>query len=128
MIHKKTRPEPLGKPFSGKKPAPERSRSTICLSLISSTDHKIRTASIEELAAICSEAIAESNDTSLSLLRFFEYHAKYSPHEDVRKGCIDALAECRDTFRLKSLNFEIGADRTKRYRDEVLQRLEQEIS
>jgi hypothetical protein len=126
MIHRKLRPEPLGAPFRGKMAEPDRN-SAMLIKAIGHDNPEIRIAAVRGLALICQSCIAEPNDVTLSLLRLFEFHARYSPHSDIREECIDALADCRDTRRLKSLTFEIGSDGTKRYRDEVLRRLEQEI-
>jgi hypothetical protein len=128
MIHKKLKPESLGAPFKGKKPGPDVASSAMLIKALSNNDSEVRMASVRGLSLLCFAYLGEPNDTSLSLLRLFEYHARYSQHSDVRMGCIDALAECRDTCRLKSLTFEIGSEDTRQYRNGVLSRLVQEIS
>jgi hypothetical protein len=126
MIHKKIRPEPLGAPFRGKMAEPD-NPSVMLVKALGHEKPEIRLAAVRGLSAICMAHIAEPTDVAISLLRLFEFHARYSPHNDMREECIDALAGCRDTHRLRSLTFEIGSDGTKEYRDEVLRRLEHEI-
>lgn len=126
MIRRKTR-QIVFHSFSGKKPEPDKATSMLLLRSLTHEDPEIRQSGARGLALICIAHLGQENEISESLLRLFEYNARYSQFDDVREECIDALAECRALGRLRSLTFEIGCNDTRRYRDKVLRRLEQEI-
>lgn len=126
MMRRKTR-QIVVHSFSGKKPEPDKGASMLLINSLNHHDPEIRQSGLRGLAMICIAHLGEPNGISESLLRLFEYNARYSPFADVREECIDAIAECRDTQRLRALTFESGCSDTKRYRDETLARLEKEI-
>ncbi len=82
-----------------------------------------RTGILKRLAVLCIVRIEEPFFDPRPIINLLDHYARFSPHEDVRRECIDALVLLGQRERLLSLTFEPGSGSSRTYRDGLMARL-----
>jgi hypothetical protein len=78
---------------------------------------------INKLALCCLVRFEEPGFDPMGVVNLLDHYAKYSPHEDMRRACIDALGLLGQKDLLEGMTFEIGSYPTSLYRDRMMREL-----
>ncbi len=78
---------------------------------------------LRKLALLCLFRFEEPHFDPAPTISLLEHHARFSPEEEVRRGCIDSLTLLGQRALLESLTFEPGSEGSRLYRDQLLERL-----
>jgi hypothetical protein len=116
--------------FFGNLPITDSLRSDCAskMDFIDSSNPRERDVAIRLLGAFCFLEAGNGNDHSRRLLSLFEFYARYSPFEDVRIGCINAIYLMRDLPRLQSVACGMAYYHTSIYSQMLAEHLASELA
>src|SRR5512135_2260216 len=91
--------------------------------LLDSEDPSDRRYVLKLLALCCLVRFEEPSFDPMGIINLLDFYARYSPHEEIRRDCIDALGVLGQIDILSGMTFEIGSDSTRSFRDRLMAEL-----